>query len=82
MVWVPGWDRTKREKLLLLSLTLFNYVYVHIYLCIVKNKILLNACMNQNGMCVFVEGKLLMLEWLIPCLGMDMNELMCLLGKA
>ena len=46
-----------------------------------ENKRLLNACMTENGMCVLAEGKLWMLEWLIPCPRMDMNELMCLLGK-
>ena len=33
-----------------------------------ENKIFLNACMTE-------------MEWLTPCPRMDMNELVCLLGK-
>ena len=52
--WCGFQDGTKQrgEKLLLLSLALFNYIYTYIIMhC--ENKRLLNACMNENGMCVF-----------------------------
>ena len=41
VVWVPGWNKTKREKKTLAALFfLFDYIYIYIYicLCIVKTK--------------------------------------------
>ena len=48
VVWVLGWNKTKRGKTLAALSFLFDYIYMH---C--EKKILLNACMTKNGMCVF-----------------------------
>ena len=51
VVWVPGWNKTKRGKnLAALSFLLIIYTYIFMH-C--ENKRLLNACMTENGMCVF-----------------------------
>ena len=79
VVWVPGWNETKRGKTLAaLSCLFIIYIYMFMH-C--ENKRLLNACMTENRMCVFAESKLWMLERLIPCPIMDMNELIFLLGR-
>ena len=88
VVWVPQWNKTKRGKnLVALSFLFWLYIYIYIYIYIHtyalwKQKIV--ECMYdwKWNVCFFSEGKLWMLEWLIPCPRMDMNELMCLLGKA
>ena len=57
MVWVLGWNKTKRGKTLAALSFPFNYIYIYIFMhC--ENKRLLNACMTKNGMCVFAESKL------------------------
>ena len=51
VVWVPGWNPTKRKKKpLLLSLSFFDYIYILMH-C--ENRRLLNACMAENRMCLF-----------------------------
>ena len=57
VVWVPEWNKTKSEKKLLLLSLSFLIIYIYILMhC--ENKRLLNACMTENGMCVFAESKL------------------------
>ena len=76
---VSKMEQNKEGKNSCCSLLPFDYIYIYIY-ALWKQKIV--ECMyDWNGMCVFAEGKLWMLEWLIPCPRMDMNELMCLLGR-
>ena len=52
--WCGFWKGTKQrgEKLLLLSLAFWLYIYEYMFMhC--ENKRLLNACMIENEMCVF-----------------------------
>ena len=49
VVWVPGWNKTKRVKTLAaLSFLLIIYILMN---C--ENIRLLNACMAENRMCLF-----------------------------
>ena len=38
VVWVPGWNKTKRGKNLVALSLPSNYIYIYIYICIVKTK--------------------------------------------
>ena len=78
--WCGFQDRTKQrgEKLLLFSLApLIIYIYTY---ALWKQKIV--ECMYdwKWNVCI-CWNKLWMLEWLTPHPRMDMNELMCLLGR-
>ena len=56
VVWVTGWNKTKRGKNLAILSFLFYYIYIYIYIYILmhcENKGLLNACMTENRMCLF-----------------------------
>ena len=46
VVWVPKWNKTKRRK----NLTALSFLF---FLCIYKNRKLLNACMAGSGVCLF-----------------------------
>ena len=53
VVWVQGWNKTKRKKKSCFSLFPF-LLYICMYILMhCENKGLLNACMAENGMCVF-----------------------------
>ena len=80
VLWVPRWNKTKRGKTLAALSCPFYFIYIYINYALWKQNIV--ECMyDWNGMCDFAEGKLWMLERLIPCPRMDMNERMCLLGR-
>ena len=49
VVWVPGWNKTKRGKTLA-ALSFLSIIYILMH-C--ENKRLLNACMIENRMYVF-----------------------------
>ena len=70
-------EQNKEGKNSCCSLLPFDYIYI----CIVKTK----DCWMHVWLeieCVYLlKLKLWMLEWLIPCPRMDMNELMCLLRR-
>ena len=48
VVWVPGWNKTKRGK----TLAALSFLYFDI-LMHYENRRLLNACMAENRMCLF-----------------------------
>ena len=49
VVWVPKWNKTKSGKTLVSLSFLFFDILMHY-----ENKRLLNACMAENRMCLFV----------------------------
>ena len=50
-------EQNKEGKISYCSLLPFDYIYVYMFMhC--ENKILLNACTTENGICVFVESKI------------------------
>ena len=56
MVWVPGWNKIKRGKNLT-ALSCLLIIYAYIYMCVFmhgENKRLLNSCMIENEMCVYL----------------------------
>ena len=53
VVWVLGWDKTKREKKNLAAPSCFLIIYISIYIYALWKQKMLNACMTENGMCVF-----------------------------